>query len=555
MDEIFRPPQRKLSPATASKIDWSHPLSYGLFDCLIWHEGAIPPINLASPSIVTTRIGSPTAALTQLGPAGQTQGSNAYAIPHHGEISGAANNDLAIRVLFKPVSWSAGGFDVLFDKGSGGSRDLSVFVDNSGNLSFVVVGQNSAFGSATTAMMAGAIWDFVLTREVGVVKVYINGVLIKSVAGINTFDPVAAQLGFGYNASGGGDSGNHQFITAQVWRRALNASEVLGLYLDPFAFLVPTGEIEWPVLQVTTAAASVGAAAGTGTAQASGVASAVSQGQAAGVGAAQAIGLAGSRGAAAGIGAAQAVGVSGAVSQGTAAGIGSATGAGIAQSSAAAAGTGAASATGLSAALSQGAAAGSGAASGIAGGTFNGLAAGIGAAAAIGAALWTAQGAASGVGSALGQAAAKFTATGNAAGTGTAQATGFTVAASIGAATGIGSAAAVGTGIVTAAGNAAGVGSAASIASGTFVGIAAGVGSAQAVGSSIAVAQGAAAGIGTAQAFQFSLAPSQGMAAGFGTATAVGRAIIALPVMGVPYPSKQDYGWFKGDPPLKKRWR
>ena len=27
------------------------------------------------------------------------------------------------------------------------------------------------------------------------------------------------------------------------------------------------------------------------------------------------------------------------------------------------------------------------------------------------------------------------------------------------------------------------------------------------------------------------------------------------PALVVPYPSKKDYGWFKGDPPLKKRWR
>ena len=235
------------TPRGVSKIDWSHPLSRGMTDCLVWNAGgSTPPQNLASPSAITTLTGSPIDAMTVAGPAGAVVSNVGYNIPDHLNY---ATGDVTIRLLFKPVSWP-GGFTILFDKGTVSTREFSLFFDTSGNVQYVGLGGNSDSVAASTALTPGTVWDLVMQRSGTTLKFYVNGVFISNdhTTGWSSNTASGGNLGFGINPSGGGTKPDAQYITTQIWNRALDPSEISLLYSDPYCFLVPA-EGEMPALQ------------------------------------------------------------------------------------------------------------------------------------------------------------------------------------------------------------------------------------------------------------------------------------------------------------------
>lgn len=240
-------PGRK--PGGALAIDWSHPLSNGLVDYLLFNDDGIPA-NLATPSAVTGSTSNPASVSTALGPARYCTGGADVNVPNHVNYSAG---DFTVRIIVLPVTWPAN-FTALIDKGSAG-RELSFFFDTSGNIDFIVVGTGGGSQSVTTGLTAGSIWDFVALRNSAVdsqnVRVAVNGGNFQTTTSNNlgSTTAAAAALSFGANPSGGGHAADAQYILASIWSRALSDSEISYLYLNPFAMLTTT-EGELPELMV-----------------------------------------------------------------------------------------------------------------------------------------------------------------------------------------------------------------------------------------------------------------------------------------------------------------
>lgn len=245
----FRPAFTSTSgkPIGPQRIDWINPITLGMFDCLLWTEGGGVPVNLAVPRTVTTVTGTPKWTMSPAGLAGYASGGAFYNIPDHGNIVAA---DFTMRVLFRPVTWS-GGFQGLIDKSvAGPTRELTITCDASGNIDAAIVGGTNLF-TATTAMTAGQVWDFVILRTGTDINVYVNGIFIADIGTGGTTAVPTAVMSFGGGATS--SASNIEYISSQIWKRALSPSEIWQLYAGPYCFLTPVeGEIpklfflEWP---------------------------------------------------------------------------------------------------------------------------------------------------------------------------------------------------------------------------------------------------------------------------------------------------------------------
>lgn len=244
-------------PSGRVRVDWGNPITADMVDCLVFNEGAGPPINLATP-VVTVNTSSPTWAMTGDGPAGYATGGSSFDVPDHGNV---AAGDNTIRVRAKIISWPSS-FTILFDKAPNGvqQRELSVFFDTSGNVDFYSVGGTAgASVSIATGLMPGAVYDFAMVTASGTTTFYVNGVSKgSSSAGNGTAGAGSSSfLSFGRNISTGGNNANAQYITAQVWTRALSAGELTYLASNPFGFLTTSGG-EMPALPTVAAPPATG---------------------------------------------------------------------------------------------------------------------------------------------------------------------------------------------------------------------------------------------------------------------------------------------------------
>lgn len=232
--------QQPLGPCT---VDWQNALTYGMFDCLLWSDGAVPPANLVVPNL-TTLTSSPTSAATAGGNAGYATGGSGFNIPDHGSIG---VSDFAIHMIFVANSWP-NSFTALIDKGNATNRDCSVFVGTTGNISFVSFGAGAGSTvSTTTAFATNVVNDLFITRTGITVSIYANGVLnlsFSQAGGTATTDPCA----FGTNPSAGGANGDTKYIAFQSWKRAMTATEALAIYQAPYSFIIPA-EGEMPALK------------------------------------------------------------------------------------------------------------------------------------------------------------------------------------------------------------------------------------------------------------------------------------------------------------------
>lgn len=225
-----RPPFAQVSGQPS--LNRRHPLARGMTDCLLWN--ILAPPNLAAPTGQVTLTSSPTLVPTKFGNAGYATAGSSFGIPDHGNT---AAGDLAVRVLARIISWP-GTFTALFDKGAaaGAQRELSLFFGTSGDISFVAIGLDASASVISTGMTAGETWDLVLTRSGSTVSAYVNGVF-KGTSTVAGTSAVAVPMNFGVNPSGGNAPADAQYITAQVWNRALSADEIFQLYRDPYCFL------------------------------------------------------------------------------------------------------------------------------------------------------------------------------------------------------------------------------------------------------------------------------------------------------------------------------
>lgn len=144
--------------------------------------------------------------------------------------------DFLIRVIHRPTSWP-GTYTALFDKGtSGTARELSIFVDTSGNLSYGSVGDTSTGSGGqvlltTTGMTAGSWWDFVLTRSGSTCSVYVNG-LLKGTFTSSLTGAAASLLSFGANPSTGGSTYSGSYYQCQYYASTKPSKIVYEMYRD-----------------------------------------------------------------------------------------------------------------------------------------------------------------------------------------------------------------------------------------------------------------------------------------------------------------------------------
>lgn len=234
---------KKPDPGTFD-FDWTHPSAERLLFYLPFTDQASPPRNIVSPNMVGSFSGATNRALLRptvhFGWGIRPTAAESLQVSNPKNINAAAG-DFMIRLLFRPDSWP-GGFSAIISKAdSSTSRELCLFVDTSGNLSFYGVGETSNAIAIATGMTAGLDWDFVWARKGVVNTAYVNGAS-KGTWNDGSSNPdtgTNVPWIFGAQGNGGGNDADATYAGIQFWQRAPYNGEVLALYNDPFGMLRP----------------------------------------------------------------------------------------------------------------------------------------------------------------------------------------------------------------------------------------------------------------------------------------------------------------------------
>lgn len=240
--------RRLQKPSIQSEVDWSHPSAHKLLIYVPFTEGLLvgtsrllaadPARNLAHPQMAVTHGVIQKTMTARFGIGTRVNTGSSISIANPNNVNAAAG-DFMVRLLIRPVSWT-GGFTEFISKGSGG-RELCLFADTSGNLSFYGVGGGTAGLAIATGLTAGRDYDFVWARKGTLNTVYVDG------ASKGTWtDGSTALLGanspwaFGSNNSGGGSDADMIYAGIQFWQRAPYSGEVLEMFTNPWGMLRPT---------------------------------------------------------------------------------------------------------------------------------------------------------------------------------------------------------------------------------------------------------------------------------------------------------------------------
>jgi hypothetical protein len=233
----------KSKPPQGTPLDATNDLNRGLVYCFPFNEGSGPPINLVR-AYKATIAGTATWSGGTYGPALSVTGSNYFSIPQPGNdwvMAQAAT----LRIIHNP-NYSAS-FSSVVDAGtSGGSRDLSIFLDTNGNIDYQGYADTNYSTTFSTGMAKGSWWDFVTTINgtSGAVIYYVNGAQIGTLSG-SGFSAVSAPAYFGNNISTGGVSYVGAYALVQYWNRILSAQEIAALHTDPWQIFAPPVPFWW----------------------------------------------------------------------------------------------------------------------------------------------------------------------------------------------------------------------------------------------------------------------------------------------------------------------
>ncbi len=209
-------------------------------DALIFNEGAGPVVrNFANP-FHTTGTGSPAWKVTRQGIGGYCTGGASFDIPDYTNL---AAGSVSFRVRFVADTWP-NAFTAIFDKGNSGTgfRELSLFADTSGVISYLAIGRTQSVQSLGS-FPAGQVNEIVVTRDIGgasATVVYGNGVSLGAPSGVyDATGDTENVLAIGRNPSSGGAAFNGTYLVFNTWTRVLSPAEVLECYTTPYAFLRP----------------------------------------------------------------------------------------------------------------------------------------------------------------------------------------------------------------------------------------------------------------------------------------------------------------------------
>jgi hypothetical protein len=129
------------------------------------------------------------------------------------------------------------GFMAIVEKGeigSGGGREFSIFVDTSGNVSFLQLGGTST-GTPAVGFVEDQWQHFVITRVGSSVVTYRNGIQTGTDTNGGTTANASSVLAIGDNITTGGSDFDGLYNDLRFYTRALSASEVAALYQESLA--------------------------------------------------------------------------------------------------------------------------------------------------------------------------------------------------------------------------------------------------------------------------------------------------------------------------------
>lgn len=232
--------------ASAAQINYGHHLATCLYNCVSFDE-ALRAIDLYDGqrlSITST----PTVKATVGGIGLNCTGGQNLLLPTRNSQGWVDTAMFTIRIVHTPASWLS--FATIVEHFNG-ARYIIVTFDTAGSIAYIGINGVENTESVATAMTAGLLWDFVMTRDTGgTVRFYVNGRLIGSAANTYTTSGTSSgNLAFGNSPSGAGDNYSGVYHHIAYWKsRCLTPTEVWQMFAEKTPYIKPqvTTRRYWP---------------------------------------------------------------------------------------------------------------------------------------------------------------------------------------------------------------------------------------------------------------------------------------------------------------------
>src|SRR5215831_9983626 len=227
------PYQASVPKIASRQIDWNHPISRAMVDCVAF-DGHAPLIDLSAPQATVSANSSPKFISTIDGPAGWCSGGSSFSIANHGV--NLAAGDVTVRVRFILNSAPVGAYTTLINK-INVTREFGVYLDNTppAFLKFIEIGGTFVQNFGGPNITIGVVSDLVISRSGTGASVYLNGVF-NSTQTISGTTGISAPIYLAHDTSGNTDL-DAKYTIVQTWTRALSQPETQQLYFDPMCFL------------------------------------------------------------------------------------------------------------------------------------------------------------------------------------------------------------------------------------------------------------------------------------------------------------------------------
>lgn len=212
----------------------------GLRDNIPFTGGGGLPRNLNS-AYQPTFTGSPVWVNDIGGMGVQVAGSQSIDVPNYFNI---AAGDFTVRVVHQPSVYTNATYNALFSKSIGGVSELEVYLDNTGHVSYVRIGNSAAAVSVATGMTIGLRSDFIVTRQGTSVTFYVNGQQAGSpITSSFTQGITGGVLSLGRETASGGSDYQGTYYFLQTATRAWSPAEIAAAYWARFGSYVirPSG--------------------------------------------------------------------------------------------------------------------------------------------------------------------------------------------------------------------------------------------------------------------------------------------------------------------------
>jgi hypothetical protein len=218
-------------------VDWSHQLASRLVVCNVADYGT----NLASGHPITRTVMRHDVRAGGLG-MGSSVVAGSVTTPCEVLTTTAAGaaRPASVFMLITPNTWP-GGFSALLHKSaSATARDFVIFVNTSGDVSYVITATGrQVVSTISTGMTTGRTWAYLAVADgASSVLHYVNGRLMgtSTLSGTASL-PTAPNMRYGDNSTGGGSAPDVTYHAVHAWTRALTAADAAALYADPYCML------------------------------------------------------------------------------------------------------------------------------------------------------------------------------------------------------------------------------------------------------------------------------------------------------------------------------